>query len=277
MSERGDRPLVGLPTCVRPIDGMPYHVVGEKYLTAAVGCAGVMPIILPSLGRPEDIPELLDRLDGIVITGSPSNVEPHHYGGHPSRPGTAHDPARDASTLPLIRSALGAGVPALFICRGLQELNVALGGTLHQRVHEVAGLTDHRADPRAPEAVRYGPAHDVTLVREGLLARLFSEAGLISTRTEEAPRIRVNSVHTQGIDRLAPGLVVEARAPDGLIEAVRVADAAGFAVGVQWHPEYGGATNPYSRALFEAFGHAVRHRAAGRGSAGSAKEASHVA
>ena len=192
----------------------------------------------------------MQRLDGILFTGSPSNVEPHHYEGTPSEPGTLHDPERDATTLPLIRKAVHAGIPVLGVCRGFQEMNVAFGGTLHQKVHQVPGYDDHRDDTSLPLDVQYGPAHDVILEPGGLLRAM---AG--------SDRVQVNSLHSQGIDQLAPGLVVEARATDGLIEAFHVRNAPRFAVAVQWHPEWKAMTNPFSRALFAAFGAASRERA----------------
>jgi putative glutamine amidotransferase len=161
-----------------------------------------------------------------------------------------HDPARDATTLPLIRKAVSASVPIFGICRGFQEMNVAFGGTLHQKLHEVAGHLDHRDDTSQPLEVQYGPAHEVTLEPGGLLRSL-----------TPAERIQVNSLHNQGIERLGSELAVEARAPDGVIEAFRVRDARGFAVAVQWHPEWKVMANPFSRALFAAFGQASRERA----------------
>jgi putative glutamine amidotransferase len=224
--------------------------VGEKYARAILDAAGGIPLVIPALAEELGLSELLDRLDGILFTGSPSNVEPHHYGGTPSAPGTLHDPARDATTLPLIRRAVESGVPAFGICRGFQEMNVAFGGTLHQRVHEIVGNLDHRDDESQPLEVQYGPAHEVTLEPGGVLRALAGR-----------DHIEVNSLHSQGIDRLGERLVVEARAPDGLIEAFRVADAPRFALAVQWHPEWKVMTNPFSCALFAAFGAASRDRA----------------
>lgn len=244
------KPLIGIPACARMMGAHPFHVAGDKYIRAVSEGAGALPLLIPALGDGLDLDDLLARLDGVLVTGSASNVEPHRYGGPPSAEGTLHDPARDATTLPLIRAALAAGVPLLGICRGFQELNVALGGTLHQRVHDVPGLSDHREDDTAPLEVQYGPAHSVTLAPGGVLARL---AG--------CGAVRVNSVHGQGIDRLAPGLAVEARAPDGLVEAVRVADAPALALAVQWHPEWRFQENPLSSALFAALGDAAAERA----------------
>ena len=228
----------------------PFHMVGEKYARAVLDAAGAAPLLIPSLADELGFDELLQRLDGLLFTGSPSNVEPHRYEGAPSAPGTLHDPARDATTLPLIRKAVRAGVPVFGICRGFQEMNVAFGGTLHQRLHEVPGHLDHRDDETQPLEVQYGPAHDVTLEPGGVLRSLAA-----------SDRIQVNSLHNQGIDRLGAELAVEARAPDGVIEAFRVRDAQRFALAVQWHPEWKVMSNPFSRALFAAFGQASRERA----------------
>jgi len=248
-------PVVGLPACMRMGEHTQFHGVGEKYVTAVAEGAGAMPVLLPAIGEREDMDGLLERLDGLMFTGSPSNVEPHRYGGPESAPGTLHDAARDATTLPLIRRAITRGVPIFCICRGIQELNVALGGTLHQRVHELPGKLDHRSDKSVPLDDRYRAAHAVTMPAGGYLRQL--NAG--------AAEAWVNSLHAQGIDRLAPGLSVEATAPDGLIEAVRVKDARAFALGVQWHPEHALSMRwPLSRAMFAAFGRAVAERAAAR-------------
>jgi len=246
-------PVVGVPCCATMLGGHAFHIVGDKYLRAVSEGAGALPLAIPALGTWYDFDDLLARLDGLLITGSRSNVEPHHYGGPASRPGTKHDADRDATNLPLIRRAVHGGVPVLAICRGIQELNVALGGTLHQEVHELSGRTDHRAGDR-PVEEQYGPAHPVRLIEGGRLAALFGTTEIV-----------VNSLHAQGIDRPSSHLAVEAVAPDGTIEAVHVIDAPAFAVGVQWHPEWRFRDNPQSVALFRAFGEAVRQRAAARG------------
>jgi putative glutamine amidotransferase len=253
-SASGDLPpLVGLPCCTRLVGEIPTHWVGDKYVRAVSDAAGAVPLLLPALSERIAAADIVTRLDGLLLTGSRSNVEPYHYEGAASEPGTLHDPARDALTLPLIRAAVGAGMPVLAICRGIQELNVALGGTLHQRVHEIAGRLDHRA-PEGDVARRYAhSAHVVALTPGGMLERLAGGRELV-----------VNSLHSQGIDRLAQQLVVEAAAPDGQVEAVRHA-AADFVLGVQWHPEYRVTENPFSRALFAAFGAACRAWAARRG------------
>lgn len=255
-------PLVGIPCDTRDIAATPFHCVGEKYITAVARGARALPVLMPAFGPGPDAPPpaelydldaMLERLDGILVTGSPSNVEPHHYEGIPSRPGTLHDTQRDNVTLPMIRGALARGIPVLAICRGIQELNVALGGTLHQHVQEQPGLRDHRSPPDEPRDVKYAEAHEIELEPGGMLARL---SGMQTWR--------VNSLHEQGIDRLAGGLDVEARAPDGMIEAVRVRDARAFALGVQWHPEWRFWEDKLSVALFEAFGAAARERMAWR-------------
>ena len=195
--------------------------------------------------------EILEKVDGLLLTGSYSNVEPHRYDGEPSRPGTLHDAHRDETTLALIGRALETAVPLFAICRGFQELNVALGGSLHQHVEEQAGFQDHRENPDDPLDVQYGPAHEVHLVEGGLLH------SLAGTDT-----VQVNSLHSQGVARLAGGVTVEAVANDGLIEGFVVDDAPGFALAVQWHPEWKVTEDPLSLAMFKAFGDACRERAA---------------
>ncbi|GHD68057.1 glutamine amidotransferase [Jeongeupia chitinilytica] len=228
-------------------DSQFFHLVTEKYIAAALGAGGV-PVLIPALGETVAPQEWLARVDGLLLTGSPSNIEPQRYGGMPVD-GDFNDAQRDATTLPLIRAAIDAGVPLLGICRGFQEINVAFGGSLNPALHDSPGLLDHR-EPKGAADVRYGPAHPVTLVPGGLLHRLIGE-----------DELRVNSLHKQGIATLGRGLVAEAHAPDGLIEAFRVADA-DFAVAVQWHPEWRFADNPASRALFAAFGAACRRQQA---------------
>jgi putative glutamine amidotransferase len=246
-------PLVGVPCCAREINNHPFHVVGDKYVRAVVDGAGCVPFNVPALASAIDPEAVVSRIDGLLVTGSPSNVEPRHYEGQPSREGTLHDPARDATTLPLIRAAVERDLPVLAICRGIQELNVALGGTLHQNVHEVPGRMDHRSRKDRPPLDRYEhDQHVVRLTPGGYFARL---AG--------ADELWVNSLHAQGIDRLAPGLAVEAVASDGQVEAVRV-EGRPFAIGVQWHPEYKVLENPFSAALFRAFGEACRRYATAR-------------
>lgn len=246
-------PLVGLPTD-RSLHGPhPFLAAGEKYVRAVVEAAGAQPVLLPSLQPPLDAGAWLQRLDGLLLTGAVSNVEPHHYSDEPSWEGNPHDPTRDATSLALIPQALARGLPVLAICRGLQEVNVALGGRLHQRVHEVPGLADHREDRSAPLDIQYGPAHPVQLQPGGWLAGMSDTA-----------QVQVNSLHGQGIATLAAGLLVEATAPDGLIEAFR-GPGPGFLLAVQWHPEWRVTQHPFYRAIFQAFGEACRQYAAQRG------------
>lgn len=245
------KPVIGVPADRRQLDPHPFHMVGEKYITAIRDGADALPFLIPALGDSLDLDAILDRVDGLFLTGSPSNVEPHHYEGEASRDGTWHDPERDATTLPLIEKALACGTPLLAVCRGFQELNVVLGGTLHQHVHEVEGYHRHNEDPGKPLEVQYGPSHEITLMDGGLLREL---AG---TNT-----VTVNSLHSQGIARLADGMTVEAVADDGLIEAFRVDGASAFALAVQWHPEWHVTKNDFSMAIYKAFGDACRMRRA---------------
>ena len=246
-------PTVGIPACIKLIGRHAFHAAGVKYVDAVVAGAGCTPLLLPALGDAADLAGILDLVDGLLFTGSVSNVAPHHYGQPLARADLPLDPARDATTLPLIRAAVAAGVPLLGICRGFQELNVAMGGSLHQEVHKQPGMLDHREAADPDLEVQYGPAHDVALVAGGFLRQLLG-----------ADTIRVNSIHGQGIDRLGAGLEIEARAPDGLVEAVRVSQAPDFALAVQWHPEWKLQHNPHSRALFRAFGEACARRASAR-------------
>jgi putative glutamine amidotransferase len=247
------KPIIGVPADRRIVDPHPFHMVGEKYLKALTDGSDALPLMIPALAEEIDDDDLLDQVDGILLTGSPSNVEPHHYGGEPSEAGTMHDPHRDAATLPLARRVLDKGIPLLGVCRGFQELNVVLGGTLHERVHEVPGYHMHKENPDDSLAQQYGPSHSVNLVEGGLLRSLSSEGNVM-----------VNSLHSQGVARIASGVTIEAIADDGLIEAFRVDDVPGFALAVQWHPEWQVTQNEFSMAIFKAFGDACRARASQR-------------
>jgi putative glutamine amidotransferase len=247
------KPLVGISADRRLRGKHPSHGVGEKYIAAVAVGAAAVPVLIPALGAATDWDTLVERCDGFMFTGSESNVEPFHYGGPASEPGTLHDADRDATTLPLISRAVAAGIPVLAICRGFQEMNVAFGGTLWQRVHAVEGKLDHRENEAEPLDEQYGPAHDIEVEPGGWLERCGG-----------VRRWRVNSLHSQGVQALAPGLEIEARAPDGLIEAFRVRDAATFAVGVQWHPEWKFQQDSFSLSLFAAFGAACRLHSSSR-------------
>lgn len=245
--------FVGLPADRKYIGQLPFHAVGEKYIRAAVEAAGLVPVLVPALGREVPLEAILERLDGVILTGAVSNIEPHHYSHEPSWEGNEHDTHRDATTLPLVTLAIEMDRPVLALCRGFQEVNVALGGTLYQKVHETPELHDHREDTGLPLVEQYGPAHPVRLEPGGLLARLHGGVEAM-----------VNSLHGQGIRQLAPGLVTEARAPDGLVEAARLDQPDRFLVGVQWHPEWQVTQNPFYLELFKAFGAACRERASNR-------------
>jgi putative glutamine amidotransferase len=236
------KPVVGVSTDVMVIDGHRFHAAGEKYLQP-ITAVGAIPRLLPSLGAGEQIDSLLDGLDGLLLTGAVSNIQPRHYGGRADDDCPPFDPSRDSTTLPLIRAAIERGLPLLAICRGMQELNVALGGSLNPRVHETPGRIDHRAPKGEAHEIQYAPRHSVALTQGGLLQAISGEKS----------EIMVNSLHWQAIDRLGHGLRVEATAPDGTIEAVSVINAKAFAIGVQWHPEWRFAQDPFSPLLFHAF------------------------
>lgn len=247
-------PLVLVSSDFRSIDGMSWHMTPSTYLEAVVYGSGAIPVMLPSLGSALDLDSVLDRVDGVLLSGSKSNVHPTLYGEEPTPDHEPYDPARDATTLPLIRLALAKGVPLFAICRGYQELNVALGGTLHTEIQSFEGRMDHRA-PEAPTSdQRYAIRHKIHVVRRGCIGRVL-----------ESDEIDVNSLHRQGLATLADRLTIEATAPDSTIEAVSVKDATAFAVGVQWHPEYWVRSDHPSSRLFAAFGEAIRARAAARG------------
>lgn len=238
------KPIVLVPACNRLVGHHVYHVAGKKYVDA-VRLAGCQPLIVPS-ASPGELDALLGIAHGVLLTGSPSNVHPSHFAEEVLDPSLPLDPERDAWTLPLIPKAIERGMPLFAICRGFQEVNVALGGSLHQAVHRVPGLRDHRDDESQPLEVQYGPAHEVAVEAGGLLERIVRQ-----------PRFEVNSLHGQGVNRLARGLRVEARAPDGLVEAFSLETAGGFMLAVQWHPEWRAAENPVSVQLFQAFGQAT--------------------
>jgi len=248
-------PLVGVVADVQPVGELPFHIAQEKYLNAVRVGSGCFPVIIPSFGLDDGLVDFAGELDGLMLTGAISNVEPQRYGAPVEPPRGPYDPARDSTTLPLIELAVITELPLLAICRGFQELNVALGGTLSPRVHEIPGRLDHRAPYKKPLAEQYAPTHEVRLAPGGALA------GLIPG----TDAVMVNSLHWQGIETLAPRLTAEATAPDGTIEGVRVTNAKGYTLGVQWHPEWDIANAPFSMALFRSFGDAARKRRALRG------------
>lgn len=250
-------PFVLIPCDNRMLNGHPFDVVARKYSDAVHQAAGCNPLLLPSAAA-GDLTAYADLADGVLLSGSPANVHPEHFGQSVRDPALPLDPERDRITLPLVRLAIERGLPLFAICRGLQEINVALGGSLLQAVHEEPGRFDHRADPDEDLDLQYGPSHPVDLVAGGELARILGIA-----------QLQVNSLHGQAIDRLAAGLEVQARARDGTIEAVRIMEHPGFALAVQWHPEWKVLENPASALLFRAFGDACRSARARRSEAGA--------
>lgn len=240
-------PVVLVSCDVKELDGYAWHAAPSTYLEALVQGAGALPLLLPSMGPAIDLDTVLDRVDGVLLTGSRSNVHPTLYGAEAHEKDGPFDNRRDTTTLPLIRRAVARAMPVFAICRGLQELNVALGGTLVSEVQEMDGRRDHRAPEADNQDARFALAHHVEIVPGGKLAAVLGDA-----------RIDVNSLHRQAIGRLAPGLTVEATADDGTIEAVSIDGAASFALATQWHPEYWVGSDAASSRLFAAFGAALR-------------------
>jgi putative glutamine amidotransferase len=240
------RPVVIIPCDTKVIEGMTFDAVGRKYSAAVAEVADCQPLLAPLGPSMLDMGALLDIADGILLSGAISNVHPSLYGlDEPPLNENALDPQRDSLTLPLVREALNRKLPLFAICRGFQELNVALGGTLDQAVHAVSGRNDHREPSGIPIDERFGPSHPVTL--SGTLKNWVGKDEII-----------VNSLHWQGIQRLAPPLTAEAHAKDGLIEAVRGPSDHPFLFGVQWHPEWQAKNNTASVEIFRRFGDAAR-------------------
>lgn len=250
-------PVVLVPACQRVLGRHPFHVAGKKYVDA-VRLAGCVPLVVPGATLAE-LATLLSLADGLLLTGSPSNVHPSHFGEDVLDPSLPLDPSRDEWTLPIIREVLRRRMPLLAICRGFQEVNVAMGGSLHQAVHRQPGFMDHRGNDALPVEEEYGFAHPVHTEPGGWLA-----AVLQGVPTFHGGEFMVNSLHGQGVNQLAPGMRVEARAPDGVVEAMRwqpPEGEAGFNLCMQWHPEWLAADNPVSLRIFQAFGNACRaHR-----------------
>ena len=236
------QPVIGLSCCVKNVDKLHFHGVGERFIRVVADVLGATPLLIPSIGA--SALQVLPHWDGLIMTGSLSMVDPAHYGEDIALPEACYDARRDQTTLSLITAALGQGVPLLGICRGIQEMNVALGGTLHQNLKQVPQTLDHLDQGlTSDDAARFAKKHDVFLTPDGFLAGLSPVGGTL----------RVNSLHTQAIKTLGSDLTVEALAPDGVIEAVRVTTAPRFAVGIQWHPEWDPESDAFSMALFRAF------------------------
>lgn len=246
-------PLVGLLSCIKHIEGTTFHALATQYLPSIVEAAGCLPVALPAVTDGALLSGLLDRISGLVLPGSVSNVDPERYGRPRSPQAEPQDFIRDTAVFQLIRMAIDRGVPILAICRGFQELNVACGGTLHAELHNTPGRRDHR-EPDVPcHDAMYAHAHDVTLTEGSRM----SEAGF-------AARFPVCSLHRQGVDQLGPSLRAEATADDGTVEMVSMPGARGFVLGVQWHPEYLYAGDENAVRIFRLFGDAARAWSDGR-------------
>lgn len=241
------RPMVGLPADTSIQHGHLFHSIGDKYLRVVAEVADCLPVMIPALTDAMDLDHVLHHVDGVLMTGAVSNVHPPRYGANPSTDHEPYDLLRDDLTLALINRCLARAIPLFCICRGFQELNVALGGTLETELQRGPGRLDHRVREVPEIEIRYGPSHEVEMVSGGWLETVLGKS-----------RTAVNSLHRQGIAQLGAGLLVEARAPDGVVEAVSVHGARAFAFGTQWHPEYAARNNPDSVKLFTAFGDAVR-------------------
>lgn len=232
------------------------QLAGQNNLQAVADVAGALPLIFA--GNPDitDIADLLEAVDGILLTGARANVHPRRFGFDPDPKHEPYDEGRDALALPLIEACLERAVPLFGICRGFQEMNVAGGGSLHPEIRELPGRMNHRmprletGEIHPDPTVVFADRHEVRLTPDGVFARILGR-----------DLIRVNSLHGQGILDVGDRIVAEGTAEDGTIEAIRVRDAKGFALGVQWHAEYDPQTNPVNRSMFEAFGEAVQaHR-----------------
>ena len=241
------KPLILVTADVKSVDGYDWHAAPSTYLQAVVTGSGALPVVLPSLGLEIDIDAVLDQVDGVLATGSRSNVNPQLYGAEATVANGPYDPQRDATTMPLLKRAVERGVPVFAICRGMQELNVALGGTLLTEIQDMEGRADHRAPTSERQDERFQIAHPIEIEEDSQLAKAIG-----------SEPIDVNSLHRQALGRLGRSIVVEARAADGTIEAVSVKDAPGYLVATQWHPEYWAASDGPSQKLFKAFGEAAR-------------------
>jgi len=248
------RPIVGIIGNQYLInDQYPAHAGGTMNSEAVAEVSGAMPLLIPADPRFVSVPELLETCDGFLFTGGRPNVHPEEYGEEATEAHGQFDRARDAIALPLIRALVERGQPLLGICRGFQEVNVALGGTLHPEIRELPGRMNHRMPPDGTLEEKFALRHKVTLTEGGPFHRLFGAA-----------EVMTNTLHGQGIKTPGSRVVIDGQAPDGTPEAIYVADAPGFTLAVQWHPEYRASEDPVSRPLFSAFGAAVRDWAAGR-------------
>ena len=255
MPENSLKPLVGIPASqiFLPSHSMAQHGAGERYIRAVADGAGAMPMVIPALAEDYDFADLASRLDGLMLTGGRANLEPHHYDGPPFPEDEIRDPMRDKTVLPLVRACVEQGVPVFGSCRGIQEINVAMGGSLHYRVHEVDGFNDHRMPREGDLEHKFSERHLVVTLEDGLFHKLCG-----------AREIMVNSLHAQAVDKLAPGFEIECVSLDGVTEGIRHTSSPAFCVGVQWHAEWRFEKNALSLALWREFGSACRERAAAR-------------
>lgn len=242
-------PVVGI-ICDREVIGPhPFHVAGEKYIKAVSDSCGCLPLLIPALADETTLEQLLTMLDGVLLTGGYSMVDPLHYQDDAAEADTKLDNARDNTSLPLVVKAVSEGIPVLGICRGFQEMNVAFGGSLHQKLHENGHYFEHRENKALTLEQQYSASHHINVIVGGQFEKIVGKS-----------MIEVNSLHTQGVDRLADGLTIEAIAEDGLVEAFSVANSKSFAMAVQWHPEWQVDKNQQSKLLFHAFGQACAER-----------------
>lgn len=222
-----------------------FHCVGEKYIRAVSEGMEAIALLVPVLAEGLEVKAVLDIFDGLLLPGAYSNIDPVHYGQENEQLDSQRDPARDASAFAIIREAVDMGLPTLAICRGFQEVNVALGGSLYQRVQAQAHLLDHRENNQLSLSQQYADVHSVRLTPGGKLASLSDKSSVM-----------VNSLHQQGICTLADGLRVEAVAEDGLVEAYSLQCDRKFLLAVQWHPEWQLEKNPFNKSMFDLFKHA---------------------
>lgn len=242
------KPIIGIIGCNKQVDGEPVHSVKARYVEGVDRFADSIPLIIPSLGHPEDVPAIVNCVDAILLTGATSNIEPHHFGGSGGR--EPKDPLRDTTSLALIKAAREANVPVVGICRGLQEINVALGGSLiDQRDGDEISIAHHASDGASLEDM-FAHSHRIDVSPGSLLAQVV-----------EAQRLLVNSVHYQVIDKLGEDLRVEATAVDGVVEAISSRDGRSI-FAVQWHPEWRPETRPHDLAFWRHVGELAR---SGRG------------
>ena len=245
------KPVVLMSMGAQERKGHAYQVMTHKYITPVVELSGCVPLLAPSCCGIDDIDQYLSMVDGVYLTGAGSNIDPVLYDQENLTPSKGQDPERDLFDIALIRAALTRGLPLFAICRGMQEINVALGGTIHQKAYEVPGLNDHREDATTPVEVQYGDRHSVRAIAGSWFAELMGDADF-----------PVNSLHGQALDQLGDGVAPLAYADDGLVEAIHLPGFAQFTLAVQWHPEWQAAQNPHSVKIFKAFGEACQQRAA---------------